>query len=278
MRAAVVVIALALAAVVPESPAEGETGCIEVEGGRIRCGGERTGRERSDRDGGGGGGGGGDNERAPRGPGSGAPRSGRGSDGGSDGGDGGDSGGGGDGACLRDPYVIPRPDECHGGAPAPAPPAAPGAVPAPAVDPAVVAAEMATAFWHEVALAHPRPFVAPGWAITGKQAFLETRMPLAQRFAKETPLGPLRITSAATITVDWGDGTRTVAARTAGAPWPHGDLTHTWTTRGEVDVAVRAAWSARWSLGAFAGTLDRVTTSATLEDLPVREVQGLRTR
>lgn len=136
---------------------------------------------------------------------------------------------------------------------------------------------MAASFWFEVALPHPVPRIAPGWAITGKRAFLEVGMPLETKFEQATPLGPLLIDASASISVDWGDGTRTRAARTAGGPWPDGDLTHTWTSSGTVDVVVRAHWTARWTLGPYRGSLDRISTAATLERFVVREVQGLRT-
>jgi hypothetical protein len=73
------------------------------------------------------------------------------------------------------------------------------------IDPRVLAQQG----WEEVLLPKPQPYIAPGWAITGKYAYLETRGELRDVFRKATPIGPLEITSTGRYYVDWGDGERT---------------------------------------------------------------------
>lgn len=262
MRTAWFVAALALVTVVADRPAGSDPGCTELSGDRVRCGGMLPGRGRSDPDIG--------TERPARGrvraPGRADGRDLRESDPATERSP----------ACLRDVIVIPRPDRCGVAAPAVGSP--PGAPPLPAPDPAVLALELARSFWYETSLPHPKARIAPGWAITGKRAYLEVDMPLDRRFEHDTPMGPLVVRSSARITVDWGDGARTRAVRSQGGPWPGGDLTHTWTDAGAVDVVVRAGWTAQWTLGPYAGSLQRLSTSAVIDDFPVREVQAVRTR
>jgi len=60
-----------------------------------------------------------------------------------------------------------------------------------------------------VPLPRPQPHIAPGWAITGKLAYLETRGELTHTYSQGTPIGPMEITARGRYYVDWGDGTTT---------------------------------------------------------------------
>ena len=144
----------------------------------------------------------------------------------------------------------------------------------PQADPAV----LAEVFWGEVLLPKPVPHIEPGWAMTGRLAYLETRAPMTQTFTRDTPLGPLTITATGAFLVDWGDGTSTGPHADAGAPWPDGRITHGYTRATTVDVVVAEQWQATWALAGRTGNLTALRTEGRIEDLPVREVQAVRNR
>jgi hypothetical protein len=144
----------------------------------------------------------------------------------------------------------------------------------PQQDPAV----LAQLFWGEVLLPRPVPRIEPGWAMTGRLAYLETQAPLTQTFTRDTPLGPLTITATGSFLVDWGDGTSTGPHAYAGAPWPDGRITHGYTDAGTVNVVLTERWQATWSLAGRTGTLTALQTEGRIQDLPVREVQAVRNR
>ncbi|MEY2568223.1 MAG: hypothetical protein QOE35_2752 [Actinomycetota bacterium] len=139
-------------------------------------------------------------------------------------------------------------------------------------------AVLAEVFWGEVLLPHPAPKIDPGWALTGKLAYLETRAPMTQSFTRETPLGPLTITAAGEFVVDWGDGTQTGPHTSAGAPWPDGRITHGYTRTATVNVVVTERWKATWQLAGQTGSLTALSTDGRLDAFAVREVQAVRNR
>jgi hypothetical protein len=147
-----------------------------------------------------------------------------------------------------------------------------------AVVPQQSPAVLAEVFWGEVLLPHPAPKIDPGWALTGRLAFLETRAPMTQSFTRDTPLGPLTITATGEFLVDWGDGARTGPHPTPGAPWPDGRITHGYTNTGTVDVVVTERWKATWQLGGQSGSLTALSTDGRLDGFAVREVQAVRNR
>lgn len=149
----------------------------------------------------------------------------------------------------------------------PARPASPGA----AVDPVALARQG----WEEVSLPAPRPYIAPGWAITGKAAYLETRGSLSSTFTKGTPVGALHIASTARYYVDWGDGSQTGPYSMEGGPWPDGQVTHVYTDVGRYQVVVTAEWTATWQLGPNRGWLSGQRTTGTIPDLPVEQIQAV---
>lgn len=139
-------------------------------------------------------------------------------------------------------------------------------------------AELALEFWHEVPLPQPQPSIAPGRAITGKPAFLETRGERRAVFTRDTPNGPLSIEATGVYYVDWGDGTTGGPYPFEGGPWPDGKITHEYIDVGSYDVVVTERWSATWRLGGESGTLEELRTSGTIDDFPVEQVQAVRER
>jgi hypothetical protein len=148
-------------------------------------------------------------------------------------------------------------------------PAEPGGQQAPAVDPVALARQG----WEEVSLPAPHPYIAPGWAITGKYAYLETRGHLHHSFTKDTPIGPLEIASTGRYYVDWGDGEKTGPHSMEGGPWPDGEITHTYIDVGHYDVVVTEEWTATWRLGPNSGRLSGQRTVGRIDDFRVEQIQ-----
>jgi len=143
--------------------------------------------------------------------------------------------------------------------------------PVPAIDPVVYA----MSYWRSIPLPKPGPSIAPGWAITGKYAYLETRGERQHTYTRETPFGPLVLTATGRYLVDWGDGTQTGPYDFEGGPWPEGQITHTYIDVGIYDVVVTEQWSASWRLGGESGTLSGLQTEGRIEDLRVEQVQAV---
>lgn len=137
------------------------------------------------------------------------------------------------------------------------------------IDPRVLALQG----WEEVVLPKPEPYIAPGWAITGKYAYLETRGQLRHTFTKDTPIGPLRIISTGRYFVDWGDGEKTGPHTVEGGPWPDGQIIHTYIDVGLYDVVVTEEWTATWSLGPAGGSLSGQRTIGRIDDFRVEQIQ-----
>lgn len=141
--------------------------------------------------------------------------------------------------------------------------------------------EVAFAFMREIVPPGPDPWIAPGYALTGKPAFLETRAPMATRRRYDTPLGPLEVTLRATdFSVDWGDAARTDEGPFAspGKPWPGGAARHAYTTLGRYDVVVTQVWDADWRLAGQSGTVRGLSSVGLLDDFEARQLQAVRNR
>lgn len=138
----------------------------------------------------------------------------------------------------------------------------------------------AVRFWRllgQDVLPEPSPRIAPGYMLAGKTAYLEAAGQPTARFENPTPLGPLVIDATSQLFVDWGDGSGRGGPYTGmGGPWPDGDITHVWTTAGSYDIRVVQRWTARWSLGSAAGTLDGLQTTGAIDDFEVRQLQAVR--
>jgi hypothetical protein len=149
---------------------------------------------------------------------------------------------------------------------------APAGAAAPAVDPATLAEE----FWQTIPLPVPKPTIPPGYAITGKPAYLVTDGTIAPAaFVEPTPLGLLTVTAHGTYSVDWGDGSTGGPYTSEGTGYPDGQIVHTYDQTGTVNVALHEAWTATWTLGAATGTLGQLATQATIPGFDVRQIQAV---
>ena len=134
---------------------------------------------------------------------------------------------------------------------------------------------IAARHWEDVPLPKPAPHIAPGWAITGKLAYLETHGNLRHVYNNSTPLGPLQIVATGAYYVDWGDGETSGPHSTEGESWPDGQITHNYIWAGEYDVVVTERWTATWSLGGQSGVLRELRTVGGIDDFQVRQVQAV---
>jgi hypothetical protein len=137
-------------------------------------------------------------------------------------------------------------------------------------------------FWRTIPLPVPHPSIPPGYAITGKLAYLVTDGTVAPaRYEKPTPLGALSISARGSYLVDWGDGTFptwTGPYGEEGGPYPDGLIFHTYDNTGSVTVTLREVWTATWALGSDHGVLAALQTTATVADFSVRQLQAVITR
>lgn len=154
--------------------------------------------------------------------------------------------------------------------PCPERPRAPGQ-PAPVETRAMVAAR----YWERVPLPRPQPSIAPGRAITGKMAYLETRGEISHTYTNSTVFGPLEIVAAGSYTVDWGDGNTTGPHPYEGRPWPAGQITHDYLHVGAYDVVVTEKWTATWRLDGESGNLRTLQTTGRIDDFPVEQIQAV---
>ncbi|MGH3850520.1 MAG: hypothetical protein ACRDRT_12600 [Pseudonocardiaceae bacterium] len=129
----------------------------------------------------------------------------------------------------------------------------------------------------------PKPFIAPGRAITGLRAFLEPRLEApfiaghpSYAGTRSTALGDMAVEATAVFYVDWGDETTGPHAG-PGGPWPKGNISHVWTDQGPVDVVVTAEWTVHWRMGTDTGTLT-VPTEGTITAFPVGQLQAVINR
>ncbi len=141
--------------------------------------------------------------------------------------------------------------------------------------------EVAFAFVREIVPPGPDPWIAPGYALTGKRMFLATRAPASTPRSYGTPLGPLEVTlRATTIAVDWGDGTGTDEGPfpSPSRPWPDGKATHTFTVIGNYHVVVTQIWEAEWRLAGQAGIVPGLTSIGRLDGFEAQQLQAVRNR
>lgn len=145
--------------------------------------------------------------------------------------------------------------------------------------PGAAPVEVAFAFVREIVPPGPDPWIAPGYALTGKLAYVETRAPTSAPRQYATPLGPLQVTLRATqFSVDWGD--RSTADDgpfpAPGKPWPSGAARHTYTDASTYDVVVTQVWDAEWRLAGEAGTINGLTSIGRLDAFEARQLQAVR--
>jgi hypothetical protein len=143
-----------------------------------------------------------------------------------------------------------------------------------AVNPAVVAAR----FWETIPLPVPKPVVPPGYAITGKPAYLVTNGTVAPPgYGQQTVVGALHITARGAYEVNWGDGAVTGPYTSEGLAYPNGSIVHTYDNVGTDTVTVTETWSATWKLGAAGGTLQQLRTQGVINAFPVQQLQAVIT-
>jgi len=136
-------------------------------------------------------------------------------------------------------------------------------------------AQFAARYWERVPLPKPAPYIAPGWAITGKFAYLETRGTTTKTFHADTPFGPLDINATGKYFVDWGDGEQSGPHSMEGKPWPEGEIKHDYVWAKTYDILVTERWVATWSLGGEHGILRQLETAGTIDDFPARQIQAV---
>lgn len=133
----------------------------------------------------------------------------------------------------------------------------------------------ARAWDQRVRLPRPQPSIAPGRAITGKAAYLETNGQLSFTYTEDTVFGPLLIQARGSYTVSWGDGETTGPHSVEGKPWPSGQITHDYIHVGSYDILVTERWTANWSLDGESGTLRTLQTSGRIDGFPVEQIQAV---
>ncbi|HET9076526.1 MAG TPA: hypothetical protein VFN68_06315 [Acidimicrobiales bacterium] len=147
----------------------------------------------------------------------------------------------------------------------------------PALDPVTIAVQ----FWHTIPLPVPRPTIPPGYAITGKDAYLVTKGTTdPPPYIDDTPLGPLTVTATGRYLVNWGDVHQPGWAgpyASEGQPWPNGRITHVYDYASTVTVTVQEEWTAVWHLAGASGTLGGLRTTATIPSFRVEQLQAVLT-
>lgn len=148
--------------------------------------------------------------------------------------------------------------------------------PAPAGAPAITSTPTieAARFWQQMDLPTLDPRIAPGKALVGLAAYLETGGAPSVTDGGDTPFGPLTITASRSTTVAWDDGSGSTTGPHAGngGPYPDGDIAWVYGRSGPRDVAVTQTWTATWAVGDASGTFTGRGTTATLFGFPVEEV------
>jgi len=137
------------------------------------------------------------------------------------------------------------------------------------------AAAIAVRAWDEINLPVPKPRIAPGRAITGTWAYLETRNQTQFQFHKDTPVGTLDIRATGTYIVDWGDGETSWPSSVEGKPWPDGEIRHEYINVGRYDVVVTERWRATWQIGPWSGVLRDLRTTGRIDGFPVEQIQAV---
>jgi hypothetical protein len=164
--------------------------------------------------------------------------------------------------------------------------AAPAPAPAPAAPTQLVAGPpsaqtVAVDFWRTIPLPVPRPAIPPGYAITGKAAYLVTHGTTSPPgYVDNTPLGRLTILATGQYLVDWGDGSAPEwngPYRSEGTAWPNGTITHTYDFVGTYTVTVEEDWTATWQLDGQGGVLAGLRTTATIPGLRAEQLQAVIT-
>jgi len=134
-------------------------------------------------------------------------------------------------------------------------------------------------------LPRPEPWIAPGFALTGLDVFLDTGAGHDLRYdqTEVVEVGPftytVEVTARGTTTVDWGDGSEPVTHDEPGRPYPSGVVRHVYRDAGAVDVTVTDGWTIDFRVVdpvTIADTVTAVLAPTTIEDLAVRGYRSVR--
>lgn len=133
-------------------------------------------------------------------------------------------------------------------------------------------------------LPRPEPSIAPGYALTGMPAYLDTGAGHALTYDRSLPVavGPfafeVAISATGTSRIDWGDGSPTEVHLEPGRPYPDGTVHHTYRHRGRVEVTVTDRWTIDFAAtdAAGASVSDTVEASLAPEVLTDLAVHGYR--
>jgi hypothetical protein len=142
-------------------------------------------------------------------------------------------------------------------------------------------AQIALLIWQtQIPLPHPSPYIAPGYAITGKRAYLEIRdnASLAPQHFNE--LGyDITVDARSTYEIVWGDGSVSTGVTTMGGPYPNGTVTHVYDNIGNYTVRIVQTWHGRYTVNGTSGTIGTpLTTEGTIPAFPVHQVEAVTNR
>jgi hypothetical protein len=130
----------------------------------------------------------------------------------------------------------------------------------------------------ETQLPLPEPSIQPGWALTGLPSYLEIGAPAA--YSDEVAGGVLPVVvsfeATARYRVDWGDG-HVSEHDSAGGPYPDGDVTYTYADAVDRTVTVTPIWTITATGNGQTFTFPDVELVSSEVELPVRELQSVRT-
>jgi len=130
----------------------------------------------------------------------------------------------------------------------------------------------------DAALPPPEPYIAPGYAITGLPAYLESNghARWTPQDPPETPHGLLEVTAEfAYLMVDWGDGRGPQRYDSLGGSYTDGDVHHQYTDIGNYAVQVTQYWKVTASIGDVVMTFDEMYSDAEPLALEVEQVQAV---
>ncbi|MFW5933522.1 MAG: hypothetical protein ACOCT8_02210 [Actinomycetota bacterium] len=136
-------------------------------------------------------------------------------------------------------------------------------------------------------LPRPEPSIAPGYALTGLPAYLDTGTGHALTYDRSltVAVGPfafdVTVSATGASQVDWGDGSATEVHLEPGRPYPDGMVHHTYRYRGRVEVTVTDRWTIDFVATDAAGasvsdTVEASLAPEVLADLPVHGYRAVR--
>ncbi|MEX2550861.1 MAG: hypothetical protein WD638_11580 [Nitriliruptoraceae bacterium] len=134
-------------------------------------------------------------------------------------------------------------------------------------------------------LPRPEPWIAPGFALTGLDAYLDTGPGHDLRYDQTeiVEVGPftytVEVAARGTTSVDWGDGSDAVTYEVPGRPYPSGAIHHVYRDAGPVDVTVIDRWVIDFRVVDPVTIVDTVTAvlaPTSIEELQVRGYRSVR--